>query len=235
MELLPREKRVVVEAGSSQGLAARDTAIRNKAVELLLEKTRDGTPERRVVIAAIGAVTDIASVLISDPSLANRVEIVAMGFESWPNGGDPWNVKNDVMAWQVLLDAPVPIVVGDCAVTNVSLRMSSEEASRRLVPHGGWLSGALCVALGTWLVAHPELAERTTGSRESWPIWDEVIVAHLLGMTEIDEHPRPALRDNLTFDHGRPNGTIRWVRSIDSERLWSDLAENLSRANTAGR
>lgn len=231
VDLLPAGQRPPVEAGSSEALTAKDKPIRNRGVDLILDRTRDGTPARRVAVIAIGAVTDIASALLLDPSLAARIEVVAMGFTSWPGGGDPWNVKNDVKAWQVLMESNAPIVVGDLRAAEGALLMTTARARERLVPEGGWLGGALCVALGTYLANNPETALRITGSRESLPIWDEVTVAFLLGMTQVDEHPRPTLRDDATFDHEHPRGTIRWIRTIDAERLWADLAEDLKRAN----
>ena len=53
----------------------------------------------------IGAATDVASALVTDPTWGDRVAIVAMAFDGYPKGGDPWNVKNDPIAWRILLDS----------------------------------------------------------------------------------------------------------------------------------
>src|SRR5262249_46883927 len=146
--------------------------------------------------------TDVASALLTDPTWADRIEIVAMGFEGWPKGDDPWNVKNDVKAWQVLLDSSAPIVVGDSAVTRRHLTVTPSRA-RALLGGQGKAADYLVGQLDAWLARSGPLAESITGAKDTWPIWDEVVVAYLLGMTKTATHPRPALRDDLTFDHGR--------------------------------
>jgi inosine-uridine nucleoside N-ribohydrolase len=154
-----------------------------------------------------------------------------MGFDAWPEGGDPWNVKNDVRAWQVLLASRAPIVVGDTAVCRRPLAMTPARA-RALFPGEQEPGSTLVSLLESWLARNAKLAASETGSPESWPIWDEVTVAHLLGFTRVETRPRPTLRDDRIFDHSRPQGTIGWITAIDADRLWADLAAKAGRVNT---
>ena len=80
-----------------------------------------------------------------------------------------------------------------------------------------------------WLEKNGETARSITGSAATLPIWDEVTVAYLLGMTTSKTYPRPGLRDDMTFDHARPRGTITWITSVDSEALWADLVAKSDR------
>ena len=41
--------------------------------------------------------------------------------------------------------------------------------------------------------------------------------------------------EDLTFDHARPRGTIRWIRSVKTEALWDDLSASIRQAETSGR
>ena len=206
-----------VVPGSSRPLASRTVPIGNPGVDLILKETRDGTAERRVKLLAIGAATDVASALLIDPVLADRVEVVAMGFDSWPEGSDPWNVKNDVKAWQVLLESRVPLVVGDGAAGKRFLAMTREKAHDGFLDPCGRAGKPLADRLDSWLSANGALAARETGSKDRWPIWDEITTAYLLGLTEQDEHPRPRLRDDLTFDHAKAAEKIRWIRSLRTD------------------
>ena len=72
----------------------------------------------------IGAATDVASALLVDPGIADRIRIVAMAFPS-AEGGDEYNVANDVVAWQVLLNSEVPIVIGSGDVCRADLALLS--------------------------------------------------------------------------------------------------------------
>jgi hypothetical protein len=76
------------------------------------------------------------------------------------------------------------------------------------------------------------MAESATGQPGTWPIWDEVTVAYLLGLTESRTYPRPVLRDDLTFDHAPPQGTVDWITGIDSQRLWNDFRKKLGSRST---
>jgi purine nucleosidase len=194
-------------------------------VALLIEQARGHTAERRLDVLVIGAATDVALALRTDPTLADRIAIVAMGFYGWPEGGDPWNVKNDVRAWQVVLGSRVPVAIGDDAVCRRDLRMTPTRARRVL----GGRGDALSALLDDWLARNGELALKLTGAPDAVPIWDEVAVAFLLGLTRQETRPRPQLRDDLTFDHARTQGTITWVTAIDADRLWADLAAGLAR------
>jgi purine nucleosidase len=218
-----------VIAGSSEPLGDKTKPRLNPGVTFLLDQARGHSADDRLVVLIIGAATDVASALLADPTLADRITIVAMGFDGWPEGKDPWNVKNDVRAWQVVLESKAPIVVGDATVTKRRLQMTPEKA--RALFRGDAAAGSfLATSLEAWLGENGKIAESVTGSPASWPIWDEVVTAYLLGLTKTETHPRPALRDDLTFDHAAARGTITWITEIDTDRLWADLVAKLGRA-----
>lgn len=229
LDRLPASNRPPVMAGSSRPLADRTHPRRNAGVDFLLDQARGHTAENPLIVLIIGAATDVASALLIDPSWADRVSFVAMAFEGWPGGTDPWNVKNDVAAWQVVMSSKAPLVVGDSAVTRRRLKMTRARARALLDGHGP-AAQVLVALVGDWLDHNPDLARREAGSAEAWPIWDEVVTAHLLGMTKAEKHPRPVLRDDMTFDHAHAQGTILWITDVDDARLWADLVAKLDRA-----
>src|SRR5207244_673531 len=112
-----------------------------------------------------GAATDMASALLTDPTLADRIEVIAMAYYNWPDGGDEWNVKNDPKAWQVLLESRAPLAVGDQAVCKRDLAMNSERARTLFAergPEGRYIAGIFT----DWMTKHPDLA------KSDWPVWD---------------------------------------------------------------
>jgi len=226
LQQMPLRSRPPVIPGSSTPLRSRTEPLANPGVDFLLQESRR---HRRLTVLVIGAATDAASTLLLDPTLAGRIEIVAMGFDRWPEGGDPFNVKNDPRAWQALLDSTAPITVGDTTVTARHLRMTRDRAHELFDSRGSpgrYLAGLLV----HWLDQETDLVKRVTGDPNWWPVWDEVTVAHLLGLTTTDTHPRPSLRDNLQFDHATTTARITWITSIDEGRLWSDFTGKLDQA-----
>ncbi len=227
LDLIGPKDRPRVIAGSSRPLEG-DKPRFNPGVEFLIDQARGRSADDRLVVVVLGAATDVASALWIDPTFADRITIVAMGFDGWPEGNDPWNVKNDVRAWRVLLESRAPIVVGDGAIGKRHLAMTGAKA-RNLFERGAEPGRTLANLLQSWLDKNGETARSITGSAATWPIWDEVTVAYLLGMTTSKTYPRPGLRDDMTFDHARPRGTITWITSVDSEALWADLVAKSDR------
>jgi inosine-uridine nucleoside N-ribohydrolase len=222
---MPVRSRPAVIPGSSVPLSSR-SPLRNAGVERILSESRSFTRDRRLTVLVIGAATDTASALLANPELAERIEIVAMGFKGWTEGGDEFNIQNDPLAWQVILDSGVPVTVGDGTVTKRDLAMTSARA-HALLDRTGNPGRYLAGLLDDWFAKHRDVVQQVTGDAKIWPVWDEVTVAHLLGMTTAERRARPKLRTDLTFDHSATRGTVMWVTAIDGDRLWKDLANRI--------
>ena len=226
---LPARSRPPIFVGSSRPLSDPSKPLGNSGVDFLIEQAKGRTPDSRLTVVVLGAATDVASALLTDPSWADRVTLVAMGFNGYPGGGDPWNVKNDPAAWRILLDSKTPIVVGDADVTRRLLRMTPDRAHTLLSTLGD-PAPLLLNRFDSWIAQNAKLVQKETGSTIVWPIWDEVTTAYLLGMTTVESRPRPRLRDDLGFDLDQPKGTIDWMTSIDEGKLWPDLVAKIKAA-----
>jgi inosine-uridine nucleoside N-ribohydrolase len=170
----------------------------------------------------------------STRQLGGRVEILTMGFDDWPKGGDPWNIKNDPLAYQVILDSSAPITIGSTAVTRKYLELSDTEARKMLFTHGNfadWLNGLF----QNWVTKRADLVAQVVEPRH-WVIWDAVTAAYLAGFTKTETHPRPALNTaDLTFSFPKTKKTVEWITSIDSEKMWRDFMSRIDRADSAFR
>jgi purine nucleosidase len=218
-----------VLAGSSGPLPDGQTPQRNQGVEFILDQARTRTADDRLVVLAIGAATDVASALLVEPSLVDRIEVVAMGFDGWPGGGDVWNVRNDIPAWQTLMASGVPLTVGDAAVCIKRLTLSGERG-RSLLAGCGNGGEYLVRLLVDFIAAEADMAHQVTGNA-AWPVWDEVVVAHLLGLTSTETYPRPTVRDDTTLEHSSADGgdrSVTWITDVDGDRLWADLKRRLT-------
>ncbi len=216
-----------IVAGSSERLGDDGKPRDNAGVRLLLDAARPYSADDRLTVIVIGAATDVASALLIDPTFADRIRILAMAFDGWPDGGDPWNVKNDVRAWQVVMESRAPLIVGDASITKKRLIHTPASARERLAPKGP-RGEYLADMLKGFVTRDPKLVESVSGRPDAWPIWDEVVVAYLLGMTKQEERKRPTLRDDRMFDHAQARGSITWITEIDADRLWDDLARKVA-------
>ncbi len=211
--------------GSSFPLQDAKTPQQNAGVDFIIQSSKDFSSSNRLTLLTIGAATDAASAIIEDPSITNRIRIVAMGFRSWPNGGEEFNVANDVAAWQAILSSDVPVVVGCGDVCRAHLSLTPDQARTLISEHG---------PVGRWLWSEFQAwyyrfvkPMRSDDLSKPWVIWDTVVLAYAEGLTTQETYPRPALKDDMNFEPGQAGKTITWITRIDSGRMWPDFIQKL--------
>jgi hypothetical protein len=86
-------------------------------------------------------------------------------------------------------------------------------------PIGDWLF----YEFEAWYYRHVK-PSRVNDFSKPWMIWDNIVVAHLLGMTESEEAPRPKMQENMEFAH-QPGSTrkMTWITRVDSAMMWADF------------
>jgi hypothetical protein len=62
---------------------------------------------------------------------------------------------------------------------------------------------------------------------ETWVVWDEVVVAYLLGFARGGDVPRPQIEPDLSFAHPATGDRITWLSQIESERIWGDFTRKI--------
>ena len=188
---------------------------------------RSHSPKNRLVVISLGAATDIAEAILLDPGIAERMEVVAMAFDSWPEGGDAWNVRNDPEAFRIILGSAVPLTLGPARTCLGPLNIDMKTAAELTRP-GGARGALLLSRLEEWLQREMALSVRTTGDY-AWPLWDLITVAHVFGLTETERRRRPRLRDDLSFDLSGTVYDMGWITHVDGKGLFDDLAARLAR------
>ncbi len=212
--------------GSSVPLKDTKTPQPSDAVTFMLQASRSYSKDNRLTVLNIGAATDLASAILQDPAIVDRIRVVAMGFTDLSsNGGKEFNVENDPRAWQVILQSSVPVVIGAGNVCRANLSLSFQSAAALLSGHG---------SIGKWLWNEYEAwyfrnvkPLRVNDFSKTWVIWDIITMCYLEGMTEQKEVPRPVLGDDLSFEPGKNAGQITWITKVDSARLWADFIERM--------
>jgi purine nucleosidase len=211
--------------GSSLPLGDVKTPRENAGVHFMIESSKAFSSSNRLNVLTIGAATDVASALLEDPTLADRIHVIAMGFNGWPKGGDEFNVANDVAAWQVILQSNAPVVVGSGDVCRANLSLTLD-AARKLVSEHGPVGRWLWDEFQAWYYRFVKPLRSDDLSRP-WVIWDIITLAYEEGLTSQQTYPRPVLKSDMNFDHVQTTRTVTWVTSVDSKRLWADFISRL--------
>jgi purine nucleosidase len=206
--------------GGSEPLANAQTPRSSPAVKFLIEQSKGFSEQHRLTVLMIGAATDVASAILMDPTIVERIRVVQMGFTD-ENGGEEFNIANDVHAVQAILNSNVPLVIGPGSVCRASLSLTFEEARRMLAGRG---------AIGKWLWEEYQAwyfryvkPLRVNDFSKSWVIWDDITLAYVLGMTTQHTARRRQLLDNMAFGSARDDQDVTWITDVDEKRLWSDF------------
>ena len=209
----------LVEGGSLPMQDAK-TPRTSPAVRFLVETSRRFTRDNRLTVLMIGAATDVASAILTDPTIVDRVRVVQMGFPD-EKGGEEFNIANDVHAVQAILDSKVPLVIGPGNVCRASLSLTLDQARAMLATRG---------AIGAWLWEEYQAwyyravkPLRVDDFSKPWVIWDDIALAYVLGMTRQHTLPRPSMRDDMTFAQVNTDQAITWITDVDEERMWADF------------
>jgi inosine-uridine nucleoside N-ribohydrolase len=211
--------------GSSLPLENVNTPWPNAGVDFIIQSSKKFSKDNRLNVLTIGAATDVASAILIDPSVIDRIRVVAMGFNSWPDGGDEFNVLNDLTAWRVILAANVPVVVGSGDICRKHLSLTLEQA-RNLISTHGPVGGWLWEEFLAWYYRFVKPIRKNEFS-SPWIIWDDITLAFALGMTTQETHPRPILNDRGRLEHPQTDRTITWITGIDEQRMWADFVAKL--------
>lgn len=216
-----------VHRGSDRYLPDEQTPVPSDAAEFLVALSRAYTPENRLYVVSIGAITNLASALLMDPTMADRVVAVWLGGHAhhWSDTVE-FNMMQDVAAARVVFDSGIPLVQLPCR--GVVDRFST---TQRELEH--WLGGknALC----NYLIANTlDYAHRRLDPNGPWskPLWDVTAIGWLLNEgsrfmeQEIRPCPIPEYDNHYSFDADRY--PMAYVKAINRDALFADLFEKLS-------
>jgi inosine-uridine nucleoside N-ribohydrolase len=221
LALLPDGRRIEVLPGSEAFLrdSQGDSAL-SQASEDLLARSKRGTSPLYVV--SIGAPTNIASALLRDPTLAERVAVVWLGGHPIDRGdAREFNLYQDLPASRVLFDSGVPLIVVPCRQVAELLATTLPELQANLdteSPIGSYL-----------LKIASEYIDPTPGC--SRPIWDLAAIALLVNHSwfETTVISSPKISDDCCWIETTDRHPIRVVTYLSRDQIMTSLFSTLSR------
>jgi len=157
--------------GSTSYLPSRTQAVDSPAAKRLIELARES--KDKLYVLTIGCATNVASALLLEPSLAERIIVVWLGGHprDWPHTNE-FNLMQDVYASQILFDCGVPLVRFPCAQVTEQLTTTIPELAL-------YLAGR--TALGDYLYKTVKDYAPAGEQGIAWSkvIWDIITVAWL--------------------------------------------------------
>ena len=225
MNLIDPDSTVPVYRGSTSFLKDRNTPVPSDAADNIIRTVEES--DEPVIIVAIGAITNVASALIKCPELAKKTAVVWLGGHAlhyWHN--QEFNFRQDVAAAQVVFDSNIPLVQVPCCGVCTGFRTSVPELKYHLDGQN-----SLCDYLVSNVAEECARAEKRGVLAPSRIIWDVTAAAVLICPKTCDmvTIPRPVISSDGLYstDMARPH--YIYVRSLDRDRIYSDLFEKLKR------
>ena len=206
--------------GAERYLSERDVAVDNPASRDLVERAHQG--DGPLYVAAIGAITNVASALLLDPRIVRKIVVVWLGGQPyhWPTARE-FNLRQDVQAAQVLFDSGVPVVQIPCATVASHLLTTVSELNEYVRPQG---------AMGTYL-ADIFSDYGKDGIARSKEVWDLSAIAWLLDESWVPSAvvPSPILTDQVTYSADAARHPVRVCTSCQRDPIFGDLFQKLMR------
>lgn len=200
--------------GSTRYLESLDTPCHSAAVSDLISRAMEATEPLYVV--AIGAITNIASAMLLEPRIIEKIVVVWLGGHAlyWPHTQE-FNLQQDVLAARVVFDSGVPLVMLPC--NNVVSHLTTTVAE--LEKHVDGKSD-----IGTYLTGKVRACgrENVAGSRV---IWDVSTIAYLNNPAWVPTNlvHSPILTDQVTWSTDQSRHVIRVATHVDRDLIMTDL------------
>ena len=210
--------------GVKEYVGSTKKVVEAPAVDELIKKAHEGSTDNPLYVIAIGAISNVASALIKDPSIKEKIVVIWLGGNAlyWPHSYD-FNLKQDVGGAQILFDCGVPLVMVPCAGVTTHLTTTVPEVEKYIEPHG---------EIGKFLAMR---FKEYSDDHKGWSkeLWDMAAVAWLINeeWTPTNIIPSPILSDNMTWSVDHRRHSIKIVSMLNRDEIIKDFIFKLERFN----
>lgn len=207
--------------GSRSYLPGEDTPVISPAAEDLVKKGMAMPEGELLYVTAIGAITNVASALLMEPRLVEKICVIWLGGHplTWPTARE-FNLMQDVKAARVILNSGVPFILVPCMGVASHLTASIPELEAFL---GG--KNEMCDAL-------VKLFSEYTDDPFGWAkeIWDVSTIGLLVNpdWAPMTVEPSPLLSDDCRWSRDASRHPIGVVQCLNRNAIFRDMYKKLA-------
>jgi inosine-uridine nucleoside N-ribohydrolase len=215
----------IVHCGSTTYLENETAPVISDAARDLAQRAMAYSPENPLYVVGIATITNVASALLLNPEIRNRIVIVWLGGNAlnWPTNNE-FNMTQDIAAARIVFGSKVPLVQLPCMGVVSAFSTSGPELEAHLKG-----KNRLCDYLLD--TTFNEATACGGGAVWSRPIWDVTAVGWLLDgdfiYDRIAHAPIPEYSDRYSFSDNRH--FYKYVYHIQRDNLFADLFRKLSK------
>lgn len=222
LDLMDMRDRYPVVMGADRPMPDENTPIISDGAKLIVEEAMKDD-DRPLFVGLLGTSTDLASALLMEPRIAERMTVIWIGGGDYPEGGWEFNLVQDLHAANVMMSSTVPLwQVPRRAYKQMNVTLS--ELRLRVAPYG---------RIGRYLYEQLiEFNARTGAPKGNWPhgeswcLGDQPTVGLLLEDRERDNYdmvPAPRIGADLRYIPQPDARKIRVYHTIDTRMIMEDF------------
>jgi inosine-uridine nucleoside N-ribohydrolase len=214
------KKNNFVFKGSTKYVGFDKKPIDSPAADNIIENALKCSESDPLYVVAIGAITNVASAILKEPEIINKIVVVWLGGNAlyWPENNE-FNLKQDIGGAQVLFDSGVSLVLVPCKGVTSHLISTVPEIEKYIEPHG---------EIGKFLAMR---FKEYNNNHKGWSkeIWDMAAVSWVLNeeWTPTNIAPSPILLDDKTWTFDENRHPIKIVYDIKRDLILQDFIEKL--------
>ncbi|WFB35426.1 nucleoside hydrolase [Kiritimatiellota bacterium B12222] len=209
--------------GSRSFLQAKDEPVDSPAARDLVARAMAHSPEDPLYVVGIGAITNVASALLMEPRIRERIVLLWLGGHAriYPSANE-FNLKQDVWASQLIFDCGAPLIWFPCLGMANILSTCLAELEKDLKGHSN---------IGDYLV---EIVKGYHPDHYAWSkvIWDLAPIAWLVDPNCIQSiiASSPILNDDMTLSRDDSRHPINETILIHRNSVFRDVFRKLKAA-----
>lgn len=218
--LMGRED-IPVYLGSEGYLPDAHAPVESEAARNLVERAMQSDPSDPLYVVAIGAITNVASAILMEPAIIERIVVVWLGGHAFEWGDThEFNLCQDLHASRLVFGCGVPLVLAPCMGVASNLRTTLAEVREFVQPQG---------EIGQYLY-ETYLNCRDDHYAYSRVIWDIAVIAWLVDPSWTPSHLliSPRISEDFRWALDPSRHLIRYIRYIDRDAVFKDLFLKLS-------
>jgi inosine-uridine nucleoside N-ribohydrolase len=182
----------------------------------LVARAMNSSEDDPLYVVAIGAITNVASAILMEPRIIDRIVVVWLGGHAlhWPHTRE-YNLEQDVPAARLIFDSGAPLVHIPCDGVTTHLATTVAELERYVQGYS---------AVGDYLV---DIVRSYETDHFGWSkvIWDIATIAYLIdpSWTPTQLVHSPILTDQVTWSFDRSRHLIRSAAFVYRDPIFRDL------------
>jgi purine nucleosidase len=218
--LLPEMTNIPIYRGSEAYLSDPESPVESEAARNLVERAMASSEDDPLYVVAIGAITNVASAILMEPRIIERIIVVWLGGHAlhWPDTKE-FNLFQDLHASRIVLDSGVPLVLIPCAGVTTHLQTTLSEL-RDYVKEKGQIGEYLYETYKNCMKEH---------FANSRVIWDISAIAYLIQPEWLPNEivHSPLLSEDFRWSFDASRHFIRYVHFIHRDPVFRDLFQKL--------